>query len=251
MNKLRFGFFKFTSCSGCQLSLLRLNEKLLDLLSLIELRYWVMVTDLRSEGPLDVAFVEGSISTPDEVNEIKEIRRRTGILVAFGDCASTGCVNSIRSWMTQREVEKSVYENTTSIRSIPVQPLDYYVDVDVHLGGCPPSPSNIVEAVKALLLDLKPSLPLYPVCVECKLDENECLLVKGEACMGPVIKAGCGALCPSLNRVCEGCYGPTVDPNPASLADKFREIGLSEDEVICKFRKYAGLTREFREEARL
>ncbi|OYT62800.1 MAG: oxidoreductase [Thermofilum sp. ex4484_15] len=246
MGKLRIGVFKFTSCSGCQLSMLRVNEQLLNLLNLIDIDYWVMVSDVKGKGPYDLALVEGSVSTPEEIGEIKEIRSRSRILVALGDCATYGGLNSIRNYMSQREVEKLVYENPTSIRSTTVRPLDYYVDVDIYLSGCPPDTSTIVEVIKDVALGVPPRLPKYPVCVECKLSENECLLIKGEPCMGPVIKAGCGALCPNLGRICEGCYGPAVDPNAESLLDKWREIGLSEREIVCKLRKYAGLSKEFK-----
>ena len=251
MAKMRLAFFKFASCSGCQLSALRVNERLLDLLDLVEIDYWVMVSDLRREGPYDVAFVEGSITTPEEIEEIKEVRRRSEVLVALGDCAVTGGLNSIREWMSQKEAEKAVYENPLAIKSTSVRPVDYYVDVDVYLSGCPPSTSDIVEVIKDLALGFPPRLPKYPVCVECKLSENECLLLKGVPCMGPVVKAGCGAICPNLGRPCEGCYGPTVDPNTESLIEKLREAGLSDREIMYKFRKYAGLTKEFRREAGL
>jgi sulfhydrogenase subunit delta len=250
---LKIGFFKFSSCSGCQMSFLRLNDKLLDLVDKLSIVYWVMVSDRRIEDSYDVVFVEGSISTPEEIHSLKDIRAKSTVLIAFGACASFGGLNSIRNHMAQRDVEKIVYgsRGALSIESILAYPIDFYVDVDVYLGGCPPSLSSILEVVKAFILGFKPKLPDYPVCVECKLSENECLLTKGEPCMGPIIRAGCGALCPALGRGCEGCYGPQADPNPRSLVDRLREAGLSGDEILCKFRKYAGMNGKFREIAKL
>ncbi|MEM2886446.1 MAG: oxidoreductase [Candidatus Bathyarchaeia archaeon] len=250
---LKIGLFKFSSCSGCQLSFLRLNEKLLDLVDKLDIAYWVMVSDNDVEDSYDVAFVEGSISTPEDIYSIKDVRARSKVLIAFGACASFGGLNSIRNYMVQKDVEKIVYGSSgaLSVKSIISYPIDFYVDVDIYLGGCPPSLSDILEVIKASILSFKPRLPDYPVCVECKLSENECLLVNGEPCMGPIIRAGCGALCPSLGRTCEGCYGPQADPNPNSLADKLREIGLSEDEILCRLRKYAGMHRDFRGIAKL
>jgi len=253
MGMLKVGFFKFSSCSGCQMSFLRLNYRLLDLADKLDIAYWVMVSDNNVEDSYDIAFVEGSISTPEEIHSIKNVRARSNILVAFGACASFGGLNSIRNHMAQKDVEKIVYggRGALSVRSIPSYPIDFYVDVDIYLGGCPPSLNDIVEVFKASIIGFKPRLPDYPVCVECKLNENNCLIIRGEPCMGPIIRAGCGALCPALGRSCEGCYGPQADPNPNSLADKLREIGLSEGEILCKFRKYAGMHRGFRWLAKL
>jgi len=250
MAKLRCGFFKLTGCAGCQLEVLRLGDGLLQMLKLIDLVYWAMVATKEWEGDLDVAFVEGSVSTPREIRELKEIRERSEILVAFGECAVTGGIPSIRNFMTQREAEKKVYEHPAWIESVWVRGIDEYVDVDISLPGCPPHRKTILEVVKGIVLGRKPHLRRHSVCVECKLKDYGCLLTdEGRPCMGPVTNAGCGAICPSLNRVCEGCYGPMSAPNPRSHAQILRETGLSEEDVRRRFRKYAGWTPEFRREA--
>jgi len=250
MDKLRCGFFKFTGCAGCQMEILRLEEELPRLLELIEIAYWPMVTTKEWEGDLDFAFVEGSVSTPRELREIKEIRERSKVVVAFGECAVTGCIPSIRNFMTQREAEKGVYAHPVWIDSIGLRGISEYVDVDVSVPGCPPHRNTVLEVFKGAVLGRAPNLRRHSVCMECKLKDNGCLLTdEGRPCMGPVINAGCGALCPSLGRVCEGCYGPMSAANASSHAQILMEAGLSEDDVKRKFRKYAGWTPEFRREA--
>lgn len=249
-NKPTIGIFKFTGCAGCQLEILHLEDVFINLLDSVEITYWVMVKRENIEGPWDIGFVEGGISTPEEIEEIKEIRKKSKVLVAFGDCAVSGCIPSIRNWIPQMEAEQCVYSDTSAIHSTKVLGVGEYVKVDMALKGCPPHRDNIIEVIKASLLNIRPRLRQHPVCMECKLKDNACLIIsKKLPCMGPVTSAGCGAICPSLNRICEGCYGPMSNPNTSALADVFREMGYSEEDIKRKFRKYAGMATEFRKEA--
>lgn len=248
--KPKIAVFKFTGCAGCQLELLHLEDIFLKLLDLFDINYWVMVKRENEEKEWDIGLVEGGISTPEEIAEIKEIRKKTKFLVAFGDCAIGGCIPSIRNWMPQMEAENLVYTDTSTIHSTKVLGISEYIKVDDVLKGCPPHRENIVELLKSALLKIQPRLRQHPVCVECKFKDNPCLITsKKMACMGPVTSAGCGALCPSLGRVCEGCFGPMSNPNASALADIFRDIGLSEKDIKRKFRKYAGMSSDFRKEA--
>jgi len=248
--KPKIAVFKFTGCAGCQLELLHLEDIFLDLLELFDLTYWAMIKRDNDEKEWDISLVEGGISTPEEIEEIKQIRKKTKYLVAFGDCAISGCIPSIRNWIPQMEAEKIVYTDTSMIHSTKVLGIGEYVKVDALLKGCPPHRNNIVELLKSAVLKIRPRLRSHPVCVECKFSDNLCLITsKKMACMGPVTSAGCGAICPSLNRECEGCFGPMSNPNSSALASIFREIGLNEKDIIRKFRKYAGMSSKFRKEA--
>ena len=170
--------------------------------------------------------------------------------MAFGDCAIGGCIPSIRNWIPQMESEEVVYPDPSNICSTKVMGIGEYIKVDAELKGCPPHRDTIIELLKSALLKIKPRLRQHPVCVECKHNENPCLITsKKLPCMGPVISAGCGAICPTLDRVCEGCFGPMSNPNASALADIFRDINLTDEDVKCKFRKYAGMSPEFRLEA--
>ena len=138
--KPKIAVFKFTGCAGCQLELLHLEELFLDLVSLFDISYWVMVKRDNDETEWDISLVEGGISTPEEIEEIKQIRKKTKFLVAFGDCAIGGCVPSIRNWMPQMDAETQVYPDTSLIHSIKVLGVGEYVKVDASLKGCPPHP---------------------------------------------------------------------------------------------------------------
>lgn len=248
--KPKIAVFKFTGCAGCQLELLHLEDVFLDLMELIHISYWKMVKRDNTEDQWDISFVEGSISTPDEIQEIKYIRSKSKILVAFGDCAIGGCVPSIRNWMPQMEAEELVYPDPSTIHSTKVMGVGEYVEVDAVLKGCPPHRENFLELLKSLITKTRPRLRQHPVCIECKFRENACLITSSNLpCMGPVTSAGCGAICPSLGRICEGCYGPMNDPNVAALTQIFEGIGLSKNEIVGKFRKYAGTLPEFLHEA--
>jgi len=246
--RLRVAVYKFTGCAGCQMEFLRLEDELLELTKKIEFVYFMMIQNRDELERYDICFVEGSVSTPRELEEIKMIRANTRTLVAFGDCAVTGCVPSIRNWLSQSEAEKVVYKDTSPIRSFKVGGIGEYVPVDLTLPGCPPHKNMILEAITASLLEIRPDLRMHSVCVECKLRENVCILTSlGKACMGPVTRAGCGAICPTYGRECEGCYGPMSDANPASLAAEFHKLGVSSQDLVRKFRKYAGTSKEFEE----
>ncbi|MEM2122580.1 MAG: oxidoreductase [Candidatus Bathyarchaeia archaeon] len=254
-DKLSVAVVKMTGCAGCQMEFLRLEEEFMELLERVSIEYFVMAKRENYPGPYDIAFVEGSISTPRELEELRELRRQAETLVAFGDCASTGCIPSILNWVPP-VASSRVYEDFTAIHSRKesfqrIIPLSEFVDVDVHLRGCPPHKDTILEVLKAGLLGMKPWLRLHPVCVECKLKENNCLLTsERRPCMGPVTAAGCGAICPSVGRICEGCYGPMSDANAESLAKIFmEECSISKEDVVRKIRKYAGVTRPFLKEA--
>jgi len=242
--------WKFTGCAGCQMEILRLEDELPSILEAVDIAYFMMAKRQYSSGPYDVSFIEGSVSTPREIEEIKKVRANSKIVVALGDCAVYGCVPSIKNWFPEKIVEERVYENPSEILSIKIRGIDEYVHVDFYLGGCPPHRMMFMETVRALLMNARPNLRRHAVCMECKFRENECLLTsRKRPCMGPVTLAGCGAICPSFNRDCEGCYGPMTDANATSLAEEFKGIGLSSDEILRKFRKYAGTSPKYAKEA--
>ncbi len=249
-NKPKIAVFKFTGCAGCQMEILHLEDEMLKILDKFDISYWVMVKSQNLKGQYDISLIEGSVSTPREIREIKEVRARTKMLVALGDCAVTGCIPAIKNWFPQREMEKKVYLDTSVIFSTKIYNIDEYVPVDVYLKGCPPHRNIILELLKGYLLGTRPLIRPHCVCVECKLRENKCLItIDNRPCMGPVTNAGCGALCPTVNRDCENCYGPMSNPNASALAETLRKIGLPGDDIVRKFRKYAGTTPDFRKEA--
>lgn len=232
------------------MELLRLEDELLDIAGKVKIVYFMMAQSSVEVEDYDICFVEGSVSTPRELEEIKYIRAHTKTLIAFGDCAITGCIPSIKNWFSQADLEKMVYQDTTPLQSFKLNGIREYVPVDLELPGCPPHKNLILEAITSGLMGVRPKLRQHSVCVECKLNENVCILTSlGKFCMGPVTRAGCGAICPTHGRECEGCYGPMSDANPQSLFSEFKKLGMSSPEIVRKFRKYAGTSKEFREVA--
>jgi coenzyme F420-reducing hydrogenase gamma subunit len=115
------------------------------------------------------------------------------------------------------------------------RPIGAVIQVDAVIPGCPIDREEFVRVVKALLLGKKPPVPDYPVCVECKLKENVCVLLEGRPCLGPVTRAGCDAICPTYGDGCEGCRGLIPNPNENSMKDVLDEAGLTVEEVLSRF----------------
>jgi sulfhydrogenase subunit delta len=219
--KVRLGVFKLASCDGCQLTLLDLEDDLLAIGDRFEILEFAEASSRRSpEGPFDVVLVEGSVSTPEQVDEIREIRARTRLLVTIGACAISGGIQAMRNWADEPEFRASVYPTPAYIESLATAtPVADHVKVDVELRGCPIDPHGLLELLGALVAGRRPQLPDEAVCLECKRQGRVCVLVaKGTACLGPVTHAGCGALCPTYARGCYACFGPKESANAASLA---------------------------------
>src|SRR5690606_11277802 len=107
-----------------------------------------------------------------------------------------------------------------------------HVRVDVELSGCPIDATQLLSVTASLLRDQLPYITKKPVCLECKLRENACVLIENDLpCLGPVTAGGCGALCPSVGAACYGCWGPSEDPQVEAMATILEEKGYSFDEV--------------------
>lgn len=205
--KPKIGVFSFTGCEGCQLNILNLEAYLLDLLGVIEI---VNFREAMSEKgqDYDIAFVEGSITTPEDEKELKEVREIASLLVTIGSCAHLGGVNGLkqlRDLDTQRE---EVYgEKMHCFETTPTRRVSDVVKVDFSIPGCPIDRNEFVATVKNVLLGIPPKLPTNPCCIECKSKGNVCMYDKGLSCLGPVTRGGCDAVCPSYGQPCDGCRG--------------------------------------------
>lgn len=243
--------FKFTSCSGCQLSFLNMETELLDLAEAVDIACFAMASSTVSAGPYDLTFVEGSISCAEDVERIKRLREQTDILVAIGNCAVHGGPQAMRNWLPFDDIRRSVYPQPELVECYPTsRGLAEYVPVDGFLEGCPVDRGHLQDYIASVLLGKAPEVSTRSVCLECKMKNNVCLIVaEGVACMGVVTSAGCGALCPTYDRGCYGCFGPMNDPNLSAFSNLCRELGLTEDEVYRKYRYVVNNARAFREEA--
>jgi coenzyme F420-reducing hydrogenase gamma subunit len=133
-----------------------------------------------------------------------------------------------------------VYANPRYISTLARStPAGEHVLVDFELQGCPPDKGQLLEVLSAYLNDRRPGISAHSVCVECKRRGNVCMLVAhGTPCLGPLTHAGCGALCPSYDRGCYGCFGPMEAPNPDSLGAWLTAHGLAERDVVRRYRSF-------------
>lgn len=244
----RIGVFKFASCDGCQLSLLDAEDELLAVAGAVELAYFPEASRVMSKGPFDIALVEGSITTHHDAERIQQVRRQCRTLITIGACATAGGIQALRNWRDVDEFIRVVYATPQFISTLKLStPIAEHVPVDFELRGCPINKYQLLELIIAMLTGRKPNIPTYSVCLECKRHSNVCVAVaKGIACLGPVTQAGCGALCPSFDRGCYGCYGPMESPNSASLTNQLRVLGQSNEEIVRSFRSFNAWAWQFR-----
>jgi len=230
-NKPKIAFFDFTCCEGCQLTVVDSLQKYPDLLEAIEI---VQFREAMSERGEDyaVAFIEGSCTRQSDEARLRQIRERAAVVVALGACAHLGGVNSLKYLHPLEEVRQYVYgEKAEWYETYDVRPIDAVIPVDFAIPGCPIDRDEFIACVNALLLNKKPPIPDYPVCVDCKLRENVCLFTQGKVCLGPVTRAGCKAICPAYGQSCEACRGYITDPNDSSMRKVLAEHGLTMDDM--------------------
>jgi sulfhydrogenase subunit delta len=249
--KPKLAVFKFASCDGCQLSLLSAEDQLLELAGRVEIAHFLEATSRIVDGPYDVTLVEGSITTPHDVERIREVRRQSAYLVTIGACATAGGIQSLRNWANHQEFLQAVYASPEYISSLAHStPIAAHVKVDFELRGCPINQNQLVEVLASLLAGRQPRVPRHTVCLDCKLRGTVCVMVaQGQPCLGPVTHTGCDAICPSFNRGCYGCYGPAAQPNLISLTTEFSATGVPREQVIRSLRSFNGYADEFRQES--
>ena len=251
--KPRLSVWKFSSCDGCQLSLLDCEDELLELTDAVDVAYFLEASSATAKGPYDLTLVEGSITTPHDAERIHEIRRASKVLVSIGACATSGGIQALRNFAQVGDFVSAVYASPQYISTLRTSTaVADHVPVDFELQGCPIDKGQLLDVVGSLLAGRRPNVPAHSVCVDCKLAGVPCVMVsKGIACLGPVTQAGCGALCPLYARGCFGCFGPKEQPNTAALAAHWRELGADDARVFRAFRGIAGNAPAFRKEATL
>jgi len=233
-------------CSGCEISLLDMDEALLGVLEKVEFVHSPVLMDIKyNEIPddIDVCILTGCIRNKENMELAKEYRKKSKLVVALGACACFGGVPGLGNLVTNQEIYDTVYFQTPStINGTNIVPdpdvltltdrvyaLPEVVKVDYALPGCP-TPSNvIVAALTALLEGKEPQLPTLTVCDDCPrkrtegftiprvkrwaynhdMDPEKCILEQGYLCMGSVTRTGCDATCPSGGVPCRGCWGPS------------------------------------------
>jgi sulfhydrogenase subunit delta len=249
--KPRLAVWKFASCDGCQLTLLDCEDELLAIADAVEIAYFREATSADLEGTYDVSLVEGSITTAHDAERIRDVRQRSRTLVTIGACATAGGIQALRNFADVREYATVVYARPDYIQTLATSTaIARHVPVDFELRGCPIDKRQLLEVISALLAGRKPVTPTHSVCLECKRKGNVCVMVApGTPCLGPVTHTGCGALCPSYNRGCYGCYGPKETPNTPSLSRWLAGLGVDERDLQRVYRTFNTYADAFREES--
>ena len=242
MSKPIVGIFGLTGCAGDQLVILNCEDQFLDIAGALDIRDFLMASsDNDPQCELDLALVDGAVLSRRNEEILKRIRERSKTLVAIGTCAVWGGVAAMDRDADRPKLVKDVYgEMGKRYDTTPARALHEVVKVDLNITGCPIEKEQVIAAISSLLNGDPPLFPEYPLCTECKMRENNCLLVeKGEICCGPLTVAGCGARCPELGIACVGCRGPASDANVKSALAMFGEKGIPREQIARKLRTFA------------
>ena len=249
--KPKLAVWKFSSCDGCQLSLLDCEDELLAVADCVEIAYFLEATRAQVKGPYDISLVEGSITTPEDIRRIRKIRRQSKVLITIGACATAGGIQALRNFNRLYDFITAVYAQPDYIDALANStPIQDHVPVDFELRGCPINKYQLIEVLNAFLNGRRPIVPPHSQCVECKMRGTVCVMVaSGTPCLGPVTQAGCGNLCPTVNRACYGCFGPKETPNTTSLGTWFGSSGLGPPHIRDFFRSFNAGADPFRRES--
>ncbi|MEO0094256.1 MAG: NADH:ubiquinone oxidoreductase [candidate division WOR-3 bacterium] len=239
------GFYNFSGCSGCLLTILNCEDDLLDIFAAGEVVSFLMANRGNIEKNLDIAFIDGSVTTKDQQEFLLDLRSRTKKLVALGTCA---CYGGLQAMETGKSSFASRYQRVygktgpTIVQAFESKPLDAFVKVDYYQPGCPIDGKQFLFTYSRLVRDLPADPPLakVPVCTECKWRENECLLLKDKLCLGPITAAGCNARCPSNNTGCVGCFGPADEQNLTSEINLLKSKKFPLETIERKLRIFGG-----------
>lgn len=167
--RVRFATIWLNGCSGCHMSFLDLDERLIELADKVDVVYTPLVDVKEFPADVDVTLVEGAVGTEDDLEKIQRVRERTKVLVSFGDCAVNGNVPSLRNLFSVDAVlHRSYVENVDLDPRVPTEvvprllprerPVHEVVKVDVFLQGCPPSADVIYALLTGLLAGQVPDL---------------------------------------------------------------------------------------------
>ncbi len=216
----RLAFVDFTGCKGDLVQVLNLEEVLFDLLRHMDIAAFRLAGN-DNQDSWDIAFVEGSITRPEEEARLREVRGKSALLIALGSCAVTGGMNCLDRLM----------DGATEHMGRPARPLSDFVHVDAALPGCPINREEFLRTMKNLLIGRKPEASSHPVCMECKATGNVCRLNMGRPCLGMIALAGCGAACVTQGATCWGCRGLAPGAELAAARKSLERHGFTPEDI--------------------
>ncbi|MBW2734351.1 MAG: methyl viologen-reducing hydrogenase [Deltaproteobacteria bacterium] len=265
-----------SGCSGCELSVVDLHEKLLTVLEEVEIVRFPILVDTKGYPEADVGLISGSLRSEHDVHCAQEMRKSCKTIIAFGTCPVYGGPQGSGYAHTNEELLHTAFVDnpTTTTSNVPTEvpallsenrPLDTEIDVDIYLPGCPPHPAYIFEGLMALVRGRKPSIGRHNVCFNCdremtKSDVSEikrafegtpdpktCFLSQGYLCFGSVTLDRCLAPCPKNAVPCFSCGGPSeaiiTEPNKDVRSEVARRMAhltkIPHDEIVVEVEKQA------------
>ncbi len=239
--KLKIGIYGITGCAGCQLSIIFNEDEILDLVNLVELKAFPFIKELNPDEEFDCVILEGLVADREDLEVLQKLRKNAKFLVALGACAATGCVPAYRQYTLKENYEHLIYKKMESIQDLTPTPIDMHVKVDHYIPGCPPDKNEIKNFIKDMVLGFAPRNYESPVCVECRINGNQCLLDLGKPCLGPITTGGCNAVCVNGGLECWGCRGPTKDMNLELMIKMLRDRGFDDKFIMDRMRTFVGL----------
>ena len=271
MAKLKLNTEWLSDCAGCHVALVDLHEKILDVLGAVEIQHCPVLTDIKDYPRAAVGLVSGAIRNEHDRHVAEQMRQSCDLIVAWGTCAVYGGIPGAALAHSREEILDTVYRKsrTTVTRNAPdarvdslekvVTPLDEVIEVDLYLPGCPPHPTFIFEALRALLEGTPPKATRANVCGRCKRtmsrteadrllknhdgspEPDTCFLSQGYVCLGSVTLDRCLAPCPNNGVMCTGCAGPSMqiltEPNRdlrTEVADRMARLTAIPREVVVE-----------------
>ena len=276
MTKVKVSFEWLSGCSGCELSIVDLHDRLLDVLDAIELVRIPILMDVKDYPKATLGIVTGALKTVHDVHAAHAMRESCDKILAFGVCAVYGGPQGCGYAHGPGELEKAVFQDnpTTRTHFIPnegvpevlpegVRPIDSEIDVDLYLPGCPPHPYYVAQALKAVIDGSEPEFGAHNVCFRCNRNmqrsevvalrrshdgpvaPDTCFLSQGILCMGSVTLDRCLAPCPQNGVACSGCAGPSehviLEPQldiRTEIADRIsRMTHIKRDDVVREIEK--------------
>jgi sulfhydrogenase subunit delta len=239
MKKPKVAFFDFACCEGCQLQVANIGEALLDILDIIDVVEFREVMSEKWDQSFDISIIEGSITTPHDVERIKEIRKRSKTIIAYGSCATIGGINGMKNGFPLDDIRKYVYgKDYENFPTIATKPVSDVVRVDYFVNGCPIYPPEFLRVLESALLGIPYQVPDSAVCVECKFNENICMYERGIACLGPITKMGCNSWCINNGNICYGCRGNVSNPAENGFKDVLSKYGIDAKFILTKTNMY-------------
>lgn len=246
MTKPKVGFYDVTGCQGCLLSVIFNEDDILNIINAVDIKEFRFIMGEKYDGPLDICFIEGAVVNKEDEEIVKKLRERSKVVIALGSCATHGCIPALKNFTNEKNLNYLKYEKKyEEMKDIgnPV-PITKFIQVEYCLPGCPPDRDEIKKFIKEILLGKEFRDYPDPVCRECRLFENGCLLDEKKICLGPITRGGCSAICTTNSFECYGCRGITDDAQFDEYFKLMKTKGIKKEDIIKHMNTFAGLEIE-------